>query len=243
MITKGDLKFMRLAIEEARESRHKLKRIHPEVGAVAVRDGKLLASAHHGEKKPCDHAEYTLLEKKLPRETLADCTFYTTLEPCVKRNHPKAPCATRLVKRKVRRVVIGMLDPNQEITGKGILQLRKAGIAVDLFPRDLMAQLEELNWNFIDEQERLSDFYKPAPLQFWKNRKTWWAENIESVINESECLAVIDSYYGTNESFWHPLKRRMKDDKPFHLIIMLRKKGDSFLQDCSKIAGGVATRP
>lgn len=171
-ITKGDLEFMGLAISEARKSRHKRNRIHPEVGAVAVRDGKCLAWAYHGEKNRCDHAEYTLLEKKPGRNTLAGCTVYTTLEPCTTRNHPKSPCATRLIEHRVSRVAIGMLDPNQAITGKGILQLRQAGIAVDLFPHDLMAELEALNRDFIREHQRLSAFYKPAPLQFWESGRS-----------------------------------------------------------------------
>ena len=137
MIKNNELDFMHLAISEARKSQHKpnCNRIHPEVGAVAVKDGMVLESAHHGEKYPCDHAEFTLLEKKSVL-TFAGCTVYTTLEPCTTRNHEeKYPCATWLSDHRVSRVVIGMLDPNQAITGKGILQLRKAGIAVISSPR------------------------------------------------------------------------------------------------------------
>lgn len=141
--------FMDLAITEARRSKHEDDaKPHPYVGAVAVCDGKIVASACRGDEAPGEHAEFTLLEKKFSKGVLAGSTIFTTLEPCTTRNHPKVPCADRLIERKVRRVVIGTLDPDQTITGQGVLRLRKAGIEVELFPPRLMAELEELNRAF-----------------------------------------------------------------------------------------------
>src|SRR5438034_1320662 len=111
MTTKREREFMRLAIKEARRSTHKDQRVHPEVGAVVVEGNRVLKSGCHGDQEPCDHAEYTVLEKKLPNRKLAGCTVYTTLEPCTTRKHPKVDCAARLIERRVSRVVIGMLDP------------------------------------------------------------------------------------------------------------------------------------
>jgi pyrimidine deaminase RibD-like protein len=148
---------MRLAIQEAKRSRGEEARIHPYVGAVVVRNGQALGSACRGEDVDHrEHAEFAVLEKKLRGETLAGCTVYTTLEPCTTRNHPKVPCADHLIARRVGRVVIGMLDPDQRITGKGILKLRRAGIAVELFPQALMAELEELNRDFTRDRERVA---------------------------------------------------------------------------------------
>lgn len=124
-------------------------RPHPYVGVVIVRGNEILGSACRGDGVPGGHAEFIALENKLPKEVLAGCTVYTTLEPCTTRNHPKVPCSDRLIQRRVHRVVIGMLDPDQHITGKGLLRLRRAGIAVDLFPPELMSELEELNRDFI----------------------------------------------------------------------------------------------
>jgi pyrimidine deaminase RibD-like protein/TPR repeat protein len=145
----GDLEFIEMALAEAAKCQCEDDRRHPKVGAVAVRDGMVLAQAHRGEMEPGEHAEFTALEKKLSADSLVGATIYTTLEPCTTRNHPKVPCAQRLVERKVRRVVIGMLDPNEKICGRGLWHLRESGIETDLFPHEHMAVAEELNREFI----------------------------------------------------------------------------------------------
>jgi pyrimidine deaminase RibD-like protein len=148
-----DRRFMVLAIEEAKKSVAEDGRPHPRVGAVVVKDGKVLAMAHRGEN-PKSHAEYVALEEKLSSETVAGATVYTTLEPCIKRNPPKICCAQRLVDRRVARVFIGMLDPNPHIRGLGDQLLSEAGIETQLFPRDLRAQVEEMNREFIRDQKQ-----------------------------------------------------------------------------------------
>jgi pyrimidine deaminase RibD-like protein/NTP pyrophosphatase (non-canonical NTP hydrolase) len=146
--------FMRMAVDEARKSRAEDARPHPLVGAVVVRDGQVLAAGHRGEFTLGEHAEFTVLERKLAKETIAGATVYTTLEPCTSRNHPKIACVHRLIERKVARVVIGMLDPNPDITGKGQRALRDANVTTDLFPTALMSEIEDLNREFTRFQQR-----------------------------------------------------------------------------------------
>lgn len=135
--------FMVRAVDQARLSRSETGRLSPKVGAVAVRDGKFLASAHRGEDKDQkEHAEYRLLELKLGTEILAGSTIYTTLEPCLSRGPEKTPCARRLIARRVGRVVIGMLDPDPSVHGKGQMELLEHGVEVGNFDSDLTKGLE-----------------------------------------------------------------------------------------------------
>lgn len=143
-----DLCLMTLAIDMARECKSESGKVSPKVGAVIARDGRLLGVAFRGELKPGEHAEYTLLERKLPEETLAGATLFTTLEPCTARNSPKIPCAERIVDRQITRVVIGVLDPNPAIRGSGELHLGDKHIQVDRFPHHLKSEIWELNREF-----------------------------------------------------------------------------------------------
>lgn len=204
--------WMELALAEARKCTPEDGRAHPKVAAVAVRGTQLLASAHRGQLRPGEHAEFTLLEGLLPEETLAGTTVFATLEPCTRRGHPKVPCANRLLERGVTRVVIGILDPNPEIRGSGVLRLREGRIAVDFFPQDLMLQLEELNRDFTRAQrsgaieagppapprtaradQRLDDWYVLINSVYWNRnfhlRSAELLAHLVEVIGGLTCVA------------------------------------------------------
>jgi pyrimidine deaminase RibD-like protein len=236
MTRDSELRYMQLAVQEARRSRHEDDQVHPYVGVVVVRDGQPLASACRGDQTLGDHAEYGALEKKLEKVALAGSTVYTTLEPCTTRNHPKVPCAKRLIERRVARVVIGMLDPDQRITGKGLLMLRKAGIAVDLFPQDLMAELEELNRDFTRDRELqsaaldvpgivdagLTAFY---PSRDYYSRFRQDGETIDRYVNSAKASAVLVSINLMTGVPFHDLcvvlDRRLRGKKRFSATISL----------------------
>ena len=214
---------MLLAIQEARRSRGEDGRIHPYVGAVVVRNGQVLGTACRGDLDPREHAEFGVLEKKLPRETLAGCTVYTSLEPCTTRGHPKVTCADRLIERRVGRVVIGMLDPDQRITGKGILKLRRAGIAVELFPATLMAELEELNREFTRDREKkaasacVNGIAEAGLTAFYPSRDYYARFRDEA--------ATIDRFVSTAQSTAVLVSINLMTGIPFHdLCVALERK-------------------
>ncbi len=127
MSSELDIKFMRLALAEAKKGIGKTSP-NPAVGAVVVRNGEVLAKGYH-KKAGEPHAEVAALQKiryKAPGSTL-----YVTLEPC---NHygRTPPCTHAIVKAGVSRVVVGMRDPNPNVSGGGCAYLARHGIDVQV---------------------------------------------------------------------------------------------------------------
>lgn len=108
-----DKTWMKLALREAQKAARKDE---VPVGAVAIRDGKVLARAHNireATHNPLGHAELLLLQKlskKMKSWRLLDITLYVTLEPCVM-------CMGALLQSRIARLVFGAMDPKAGACG------------------------------------------------------------------------------------------------------------------------------
>jgi diaminohydroxyphosphoribosylaminopyrimidine deaminase/5-amino-6-(5-phosphoribosylamino)uracil reductase len=116
---------------------------NPQVGAVLVKNGKIVAEGAH-QQYGGPHAEIVVLKKAGSKAKGA--TLYVTLEPCS--HYGKTPpCADAVIKAGIVKVVAAMKDPFPLVAGKGFALLRKAGIKVQTGL--LEAEAERLNENFI----------------------------------------------------------------------------------------------
>src|SRR5438093_6161396 len=121
-----DEQMMRRAIRLAMNGRG-LVEPNPMVGCVIVKDGRIIGEGYH-QKFGGPHAEPNALANC--SESPRGATAYTTLEPCCHTNKKTPPCVPRLIEAKVGRVVIGCLDPDPNVDGRGAQLLRQAGIEV-----------------------------------------------------------------------------------------------------------------
>ena len=103
---------------------------NPMVGCVIVRDGEIIGRGWH-TKFGAPHAEREALADAQSRgENVKGATAYVTLEPCCHQGK-QPPCTEALIEAGISRVVVGSGDPNPQVAGKGLTQLRDAGITVD----------------------------------------------------------------------------------------------------------------
>jgi len=100
---------------------------NPMVGAVLVKNGKIIAEDYH-RKPGAPHAEALVIGKA--GEKVKGATLYVNLEPCCHTDKRTPPCTKAIIKAGIRKVVIGMKDPNPKVSGKGIEELSKSGINV-----------------------------------------------------------------------------------------------------------------
>ncbi len=122
-----DMSFMERAIVLARKAQRVSP--NPRVGAVIVKNGIILAEAFHGGPGKA-HAEAAALSKLKAKAKGA--TLYVTLEPCCHTDKKTPPCLESILKSGIKRVVIGVKDPNPKVHGKSIHLLKKNKIKVDV---------------------------------------------------------------------------------------------------------------
>lgn len=122
-----DADYMRLALELAERGLETV-RPNPMVGAVAVREGRIVGQGYHpGPGQP--HAEVFALSSV--GESARGVTLYVTLEPCCFAGRTPA-CTELIIQKRVSRVVCAMEDPDARVSGRGVARLGEAGIRVEV---------------------------------------------------------------------------------------------------------------
>lgn len=169
--------FMQRALELARFGWGTVNP-NPLVGAVVVKDGRVVGEGYH-KKAGQPHAEVMAL--KQAGEQAAGATMYVTLEPCSHFGRTP-PCAEAVIKAGIKEVIIAMEDPNPRVSGRGIAMLKQAGINV------IVGVME-------NEAKRLNEVFikyitSDMPFVIWKCAMT---------IDGKVATATGDSKWITNE--------------------------------------------
>jgi diaminohydroxyphosphoribosylaminopyrimidine deaminase/5-amino-6-(5-phosphoribosylamino)uracil reductase len=121
----NDEHYMKLALSLARKG-HGFVSPNPMVGAVIVKDGRIIGSGYH-QRFGGNHAEINSI--KNAKENVAGSTLYVTLEPCCHEGKTP-PCINSIIEHKIARVVIGSIDSNPLVFCQGINYLKSCGIEV-----------------------------------------------------------------------------------------------------------------
>lgn len=147
LMTQEDITLMQHAMTLARRGEGWVSP-NPLVGAVIVRDGEVIAEGWHARYGDL-HAERNAFRDADSRGIdCRDATIYVTLEPCCHHGH-QPPCTEAIIEHGIRRVVMGLPDPNPLVAGKGVRLLQEAGIEVDCLSPDLPLYKELLHQNRI----------------------------------------------------------------------------------------------
>lgn len=151
-------KFMKCAIAEAKKAYEKLE---VPIGAVIVKDGKIIARAHNlreTKKQACAHAEILAIEKackKLGAWRLENCEMYITLEPC-------PMCAGAIINSRIKKIYIGAMDAKGGAVGSKINLLKdiKLNHEVEVEYNVCSDECAELLKKFFRELRRFDKYRK-----------------------------------------------------------------------------------
>lgn len=201
--------YMDLAIAEMYKSIQEPRqdKVSPKVGAILIKPNGEIDTAYRGELRHGDHAEFTLFERKHRSDNIEGPVLFATLEPCAPgaRKHPKLGCAERIVNARIKKVYIGIEDPDPSVDRKGIQFLIDNGIEVEMFAADLQKEIREANKQFIEEAEdrakQVKREYKEVLLSDIEKVaiSTIIADLSEDKINEFIRLAKLNVDFGSQE--------------------------------------------
>jgi len=149
----SDAKFMMRALLLARKGLG-LVSPNPMVGAVIVKNGKIISEGWHGIYGG-KHAEVDALDNMKSAANVKGSTLYVTLEPCAHFGKTP-PCVDKIIGSGISRVVIGTKDPNPLVSGKSIRKLKGRGIQTEVGIRE--KECRELNEKFFKYMQRSMPF-------------------------------------------------------------------------------------
>lgn len=170
-----DIRYMRRALQLAAKGASHVSP-NPMVGAVIVYRDRIIEEGYH-RLFGSWHAEVNAVNSVADKSLLSESTIYVTLEPCS--HYGKTPpCSKLLIDMKIPRVVIGSLDPNEKVSGRGVKMLRDAG--VDVKVGVLHDECVQLNKHFM-----LAHSHR-RPYVLLK-----WAQTADNVIGYSDNLGTL----------------------------------------------------
>ena len=143
--------YMSQAIAEAKKG-FRQTYTNPLVGAVIVKDNHVIARGAHLQYGH-EHAEKNAILHCQTPEELVDSTLYVTLEPCHHRGK-QPPCTQAILAAGIKKVVVGQLDPNLLVAGKGLAFLKEEGIEVVTGVLEEEARGLNSHYNFYYENQR-----------------------------------------------------------------------------------------
>lgn len=164
--------YMRLSIEVMKNSIQESRtddKVSPKVGAVIVMPNGEYITAYRGELRKGDHAEYTAIERKCADKDLTGATIYATLEPCApnSRKFPKRGCSKRITNARIKKVYVGIEDPDPTVCGLGLKHLLDNGVEVEMYPEELQNEIIASNEEFLRQaKDRAKEAKEKEDIQF-----------------------------------------------------------------------------
>ena len=158
---------------------------NPMVGCVIVVDGNIIGEGYHQQYGEA-HAEVNAINSVEDKQLLKRATLYVNLEPCS--HYGKTPpCADLIIENKIPNVVIGSVDSNSLVSGKGIEKLQKAGINVIT---DILAdECKKLNIRFFTFHEQK----RPYIILKWAQTKNGFIDNKRTEDSTEKALQISNS--------------------------------------------------
>ena len=155
MMMQNDEKWMRAAIEEGLRGKGWTSP-RPSVGCVIVRDDAIIGAGFTQSGDGAPHAEVMAARASWQRDPIRGprgATAYTTLEPCAHWG-TTPPCCDLLIREQIRRVVVGIVDPDPRVAGRGLKRMNAAGIAIEVgvLSDECFASLDEFLFRVVEKR-------------------------------------------------------------------------------------------